>query len=101
MKDSNNSLLVVKVCHPLSEESRRKIKQHFLSIAESLKTELVVCDDRMEVTIQSDMKPLMESMLKEQQKTNLLLASLIEAMADEDDMAERPQRTYLNGEPIL
>ena len=100
MNDSNNSLLVVKVCHPLSEESRQKIQQHFLSVANSLKTELVVCDDRMEVTIESDMRPLLESMVKEQQKTNLLLASLIEAMADEDEMEERPLRTYLNGDPI-
>lgn len=43
---------------------------------------------------------LMESQLKAQQKTNLFLASLIEAMADEDEMEERPLRTYLNGDPI-
>lgn len=49
---------------------------------------------------QKDMMSLMERQLKEQQKTNLLLASLIEAMADEDGIEERPLRTYLNGDPI-
>lgn len=43
---------------------------------------------------------LMESQLQAQQKTNLLLASLIEAMADEGGIEERPLRTYLNGDPI-
>ncbi|QIE86782.1 hypothetical protein [Pseudomonas nitroreducens] len=50
---------------------------------------------------QSAMMILMEKQLKEQQKINLLLASLIQSMADEDEIAERPLRTYLNGEPIL
>lgn len=49
---------------------------------------------------QQTMMILMEKQLKEQQKTNMLLASLIEAMADEGEMVERPQRTYLNGDPI-
>lgn len=50
---------------------------------------------------QKAMMSLMEKQLKEQQKTNLLLASLIEAMADDVDVVEREPRTYLSGEPIL
>ncbi len=49
---------------------------------------------------QKAMIGLMESHLQAQQKTNLLLASLIEAMAEEDGVEERPLRTYLNGDPI-
>ena len=49
---------------------------------------------------QKTMMSLMESQLKAQQKTNLLLASLIEAMADDGDVVEREPRAYLNGDPI-
>ncbi|NMZ77377.1 hypothetical protein HBO32_30225 [Pseudomonas nitroreducens] len=50
---------------------------------------------------QKAMIGLMESQLQAQQKTNLLIASLIEAMADDGDVVELEPRTYLSGEPIL
>jgi len=101
MSEHAKPLLVVKIPQMLSKEASQKADQEIELIAQRLGMHHLVVAGGSDAHIETDMRPLLTELIAEQRKTNLLLASLIEAMADENEMVERPLRTYLNGEPIL
>lgn len=100
MSEHAKPLLVVKIPQVLSKEASQKTDQEIELIAQRLGMRHLVLAGGTDAHIETDMRPLLTELLAEQRKTNLLLASLIEAMANEGGMEERPLRTYLNGDPI-
>lgn len=68
-------------------------------IALSIGANPLIISDGLQAEIHSDIRPVLESILDEQRKTNGLLLALVEAMADERDPDAEPQ-TYLSGKVI-
>lgn len=101
MSEHAKPLLVVKIPQVLSKEASQKADQEIELIAQRLGLRHLVLAGGTDAHIEIDMRPLLTELVAEQRKTNLLLASLIEAMADDVDVVERESRTYLSGEPIL
>lgn len=68
-------------------------------IAMSIGAKPLILSDGLQAGIHSDIRPVLESLLDEQRKTNSLLLALVDAMADERDPDAEPQ-TYLSGKVI-
>ncbi|MCY1301004.1 hypothetical protein D9M70_505930 [compost metagenome] len=99
MSERAESLLVISANHILSQEAHSRLTEALKPIAESIGMKALVLSDGPQAGIHSDIRPLLESLLDEQRKTNGLLLALIEAMADERDPDAEPQ-TYLSGKAI-
>ncbi|AMO78018.1 hypothetical protein [Pseudomonas citronellolis] len=99
MSECAKPLLVITTDRPLSMEAREKMARVLEPIAQSIGAKPLILDDGLQAGIHSDIRPLLESLLDEQRKTNGLLLALVEAMADERDPDAEPQ-TYLNGKTI-
>lgn len=99
MSERVESLLVVSTDRPMKEETRQLLVKQLTPIAESMGMKPLVMSDGLQAGVHSDIRPLLQSLLDEQRKTNGLLLALVEAMADERDPDAEPQ-TYLSGKVI-
>lgn len=100
MKEPEPSLLVMTANQPLSETTRERLLDALEPIAKAMGCNPMVLGDGLQVGIHSDIRPLLEVMVAEQQKTNSLLAALVEALAEEDQDPDGPPARYLDGSRV-
>lgn len=100
MDGQEQSLLVVSTDKPLERETRLFLLDQLKQIAEPMRMKPLVLSDGLQAGIHSDIRPLLESMVTEQQKTNSLLAALVEALAEEGQDPDSPPARYLDGSRV-
>ncbi|MCY1540747.1 hypothetical protein D9M68_764050 [compost metagenome] len=100
MSERVESLLVVSTDRPMKEETRQLLVKQLTPIAESMDMKPLVLSDGLQADVHSDIRPVLESILTEQQKTNSLLLALVEAMAADEPDPDAAPRTYLDGTPV-
>lgn len=100
MSERVESLLVVSTDRPMKEETRQLLVKQLTPIAESMGMKPLVMSDGLQAGVHSDIRPLLESMVTEQQKTNSLLAALVEALAEEGQDPEAQPVYYLDGSKV-
>lgn len=100
MSERAESLLVLTTDRALSMEARERLSQALAPIADSLGAKPLVLSEGMQAGIHSDIRPVMDEMLAEQRKTNMLLSALIEAMAEEGGDPDAEQSVYLDGSKV-
>ncbi|WP_245586478.1 hypothetical protein [Metapseudomonas resinovorans] len=100
MNVQEQSLLVVRTDKPMERETRLFLLDQLKQIAEPMGMKPLVLSDGLQAGIHSDIRPLLESMVAEQQKTNSLLAALVEALAEEGQDPDAPPARYLDGNMV-
>ncbi|MCY1367009.1 hypothetical protein D9M69_539240 [compost metagenome] len=100
MSEQEPSLLVLTTDKALSEATRERLMEAMVPIAKAMGCNPMVLGDGLQVGIHSDIRPLLESMVAEQQKTNSLLAALVEALAEEGQDPDAPPARYLDGSRV-
>lgn len=100
MSEHAESLLVLSTSRAITLEAKERLVEAITPLARALGCEPLVLTDGLEVGIHADLRPLLESMLAEQQKTNGLLLALVEALADEGQDPDAPPARYLDGSKV-
>lgn len=100
MNEQEPSLLVLTTDKALSESTRERLLDALEPIAKAMGCNPMVLGDGLQVGIHSDIRPLLESMVTEQQKTNTLLLSLVEALAEDGQDPDAQPARYLDGSKI-
>lgn len=92
-------LIVVHSKIPLSPPQRERLGMYLKEFADREGYVSIVTDG--DLTATADHAPLLEAMLAEQRTTNHLLATLIEALAEDGEADEEsPPTHYMDGSPI-
>ncbi|MCY1359604.1 hypothetical protein D9M68_687390 [compost metagenome] len=94
---SSIGLLRLKCSRPLTEEEEESLMRAIGRTANSLNL-LPMCPIGIQEAESRDVRPLIERLLEEQAKTNSLLNTLIESLAEESDSDTEPTH-YLDGTP--
>lgn len=100
MNGQEQSLLVVSTDRPMKEETRQFLVSQLTPVAESMGMKPLVLSDGLQAGVHSDIRPLLESLVAEQQKTNALLSALVEALAEEGADPDAQPARYLDGSKV-
>ena len=99
MSGRSKSLLVVKHEKVLVPEIRVALNGHLESLAERLGFECILMDGGLDAELYSDLAPLLEKQLEQQQETNRLLGALVSALSEEDEDPDAERQNYMDGSP--
>ncbi|MCY1375551.1 hypothetical protein D9M69_629750 [compost metagenome] len=100
MSERVESLLVLSTSRAITMEAKDRMVEAITPLAQAMGCEPLVLTDGLEVGVHADLRPLLESIVVEQQKTNSLLAALVEALAEEGQDPDAPPARYLDGSKV-
>ncbi len=100
MSERVESLLVLSTSRAITLEAKEKMVEAIAPLAQAMGCEPLVLTDGLEVGVHSDLRPLLESLLAEQKKTNGLLTALVDALAEEGVDPDAMPATYMDGSPV-
>jgi len=101
MSAQERSLLVIRSNKSLPLETIQLLEEYVKNAVKDQNISVLITDKDFDVSLHSDLRPLIEQQLRAQQETNQLLRDLVDAMAAIDDEEVRSEpTTYLDGSPI-